>query len=217
MKIYGSMGSPYVVRVVLAAALKGLDAPLTAPPGGGIKSPEYLAINPLGKMPALEDNGRHLIESLVILDYFEDAYPQKPLLPAAPADRAQVRTLARLGDTYLAPQLGPLFRQLNPATRNQADVDAVVTGVRKVLGDMDKFVDAKGPYLAGASLTQADCALAPSLNTLGIVLGMVGVNDPLASAPKIARWWQSIQADAKFGPVLKQQAETFRAFMASMR
>lgn len=217
MKIYGSLGSPYVVRVVLAAAAKGLDAPLTPPPGGGIKSPEYLAINPLGKMPALEDNGRHLIESLVILDYLEEAYPQKPLLPANAADRAQVRTLARLGDTYLAPQLGPLFRNMNPATRNQADVDAAIAGIRKVLGDIDKFVDAKGPYLAGASVSQADCALAPSLNTLTIVLGAFGVSDALAAAPRITRWWQTVQADAKIGPVLKQQADTFRAFIAAPR
>lgn len=217
MKIYGSMGSPYVVRVVLAAAVKGLNAPLTAPPGGGIKSPEYLAINPLGKMPALEDNGRHLIESMVILDYFEDAYPQKPLLPANHAERARIRTLARLSDTYLAPQLGPLFRQLNPATRNQADVDAVVAGVRRVLGDIDKFVDPKGPFLAGPTVTQADCAFAPSLNTLTIVLGMFGVNDPLTSAPNVARWWKMIQSDPQFGPVLKQQADAFRAFMAAPR
>ena len=81
MKLYGSLVSPYVARVVLAARAKGLDLAPEAPPGGGIKSPEYLAINPMGKMPALEDGGQCIAESAVILEYLDEAYPQTPLMP----------------------------------------------------------------------------------------------------------------------------------------
>ena len=62
MKLYGSIISPYVARVVYAARMKGLDLEAEMP-ANGIKSPEYLQINPLGKMPAL-DIGNKAIEGL---------------------------------------------------------------------------------------------------------------------------------------------------------
>jgi glutathione S-transferase len=217
MKLYGSIGSPYVARVALAARAKGLNVSPEAPPGGGIKSPEFLLINPLGKMPAIEDNGRHVIESMVILDYLEDAYPQPPLLPAAALDRAAVRTFGRLCDIYIVPQLGALFRNMNPATRNAAEVDTAIAAIRKTLGDIEHFTNASGPYLAGKSVSQADCAMAPSMNTLQMVLEGFAVNNLLDATPKLAAWWKLAQSDQICAPVLKEQSAAFRAMMASRR
>ncbi len=217
MKLYGSIASPYVARVAMALHAKGMNVAAEAPPGGGIKSPEYLKINPLGKMPAIEDNGRHLIESIVILDYLEDAYPNPALLPANAVDRANVRLMGRLTDTYVVPQLGPLFRNMNPAARNAAEVDASVAGLRKVVGDMEHFVSASGPYLCGATVSQADCAVAPSLQTLTIVLGMFGVTNLLDATPKLARYAKFIVTDKVCAPVLKQQSDAFRAVMSAPR
>src|SRR5512145_2766913 len=62
MKLYGGLASPYVARVVLFARLKGL-ALEPQMPAGGLKSPEYLAKNPMGKMPALEVDGTVIPES----------------------------------------------------------------------------------------------------------------------------------------------------------
>ena len=217
MKLYGSMGSPYVVRVALAARAKGLTLPLEAPPGGGIKSPEYLKINPLGKMPALEDNGRYLIESMVILDYLDDAHPRQSLLPGDAMDRANVRLFGRLCDTYLLPNTGPLFRNMNPATRNQADVDGAIAAVRKTLGDIEHYTHATGPYLAGNTVSQADCALAPALQTLTIVLGAFGVTNIFDGTPKLSRWWQQVQNDQICAPLLKEQATAFMAFLKAPR
>ena len=53
MKLYGSLVSPYVARVAFAARLKGLTLIPELPPGG-IKSAEFLHLNPIGKMPAME-------------------------------------------------------------------------------------------------------------------------------------------------------------------
>ena len=215
MKLYGSIVSPYVARVVMAARAKGLNLSCEAPPGGGIKSPEFLRINPLGKMPVLEENARHVIESMVILDYLEDAYPQHPLLPASAIDRAGVRTLGRMSDAYLMTQLGPLFRNMNPAARNVAEADAAIAAIRKALGDIDKFVHPTGPYLAGKTLSQADCAVAPCIHTLHFVTTPFGVTNLFETAPALGRWWQYLQGDQTLGPVLQEQATAFRAFMAS--
>lgn len=217
MKFYGSIASPYVARVALALHAKGLNVTAEPAPGGGIKSPEFLRINPLGKMPAIEDGGRNLIESQVILDYLEDAYPKPALLPANAMDRAHVRLPGRLTDTYLVPQLGPLFRNLNPAARNTAEVDAAIAGIRKVVGDIEHFVSASGPYLCGANVSQADCAVAPSLQTLGMVLALFGVNDAFSATPKLARYMTFIVVDSVCAPLLKQQSEAFLAMMASRR
>ena len=60
--------------------------------------PDYLALNPNGVAPTLVHDGRAVIESTVINEYLEDAFPQVPLLPRDPLARAQVRTLVRIED-----------------------------------------------------------------------------------------------------------------------
>lgn len=57
MKLYGGIASPYVARVAMQARLKGLDIECLDAPGG-LKSPEFLAISPLGKIPAFEIDGK---------------------------------------------------------------------------------------------------------------------------------------------------------------
>ena len=64
MKLYGGLASHYVARVVLFARLKGLALEPQIP-AGGFKSPEYLARNPMGKMPALEVDGTLIPESTI--------------------------------------------------------------------------------------------------------------------------------------------------------
>ena len=123
MKLYGSIGSPYVARVVMCARAKGLDLEPEMPEGG-LKSAQYLSMNPLGKMPVLDVDGVGISESEVICEYLEDAFPERTLRPANPLDRARARLISRTFDLYVMSQTSALFRQLNPAARNQADVDA---------------------------------------------------------------------------------------------
>ena len=216
MKLYGSLVSPYVARVVLAARAKGLDLAPEAPPGGGIKSPEYLAINPMGKMPALEDGGQCIAESAVILEYLDEAYPQTPLMPKAPIDRARVRLLGRIVDLYIAAQTGPFFRNMNPATRNEAEVEGAKKALAKAMADLEHFAG-PGPYLAGQSLTLADCTVLPSmLMNSGIVAGF-GVKDLFEGLPKLSAWWQFMQSDALTGPFCKEYLAAMAAFLASRR
>ena len=84
MEIYGGILSPYVARCVLAARLKGIKHSLTLPKDG-IKSPAFLKLNPLGKMPAMKDGKLVLFESNVIVEYINGKSKKTPLVPAAPA------------------------------------------------------------------------------------------------------------------------------------
>jgi glutathione S-transferase len=95
-------------RVRLCLAEKGLDyeSRLVDMIGGGQHSPDYLAINPNGVVPALVlDDGRVLYESSVIAEYLEEAYPTPSIRPADPYDRATMRNFVRWMDEKCLPKL----------------------------------------------------------------------------------------------------------------
>jgi maleylpyruvate isomerase len=98
MKLYTFFRSSASYRVRIALNLKGLSyeqVPIHLRRGGGEQfSAAYKAINPQALVPALEDSGRILTQSLAIMEYLEELYPKPPLLPTAAADRALVRSMA---------------------------------------------------------------------------------------------------------------------------
>jgi glutathione S-transferase len=104
MKIIGSYVSPYVRKVLACLALKDLAYeidPITPFYG----SEEFSRLSPLRRIPVLIDRDLTLCDSTVICSYLDEAYPGRPLLPAAPADRARARWFEEYADT----RLGDLF------------------------------------------------------------------------------------------------------------
>ncbi|SDU35157.1 maleylacetoacetate isomerase [Geopseudomonas guangdongensis] len=101
MDLYTYYRSTSSYRVRIALALKGLEArhiPVNLAPGHTEqRQSAYRAINPQGRVPALRsDEGVLLIQSPAILEYLEERYPQCPLLPADPLERARQRGVAAL-------------------------------------------------------------------------------------------------------------------------
>src|SRR5438046_2945678 len=98
MKLYTFFRSSASYRVRIALNLKGLDyeqVPIHLRRGGGEQfGPAYKSINPQALVPALEDGGRILTQSLAIIEYLEEKHSKPPLLPVDPADRALVRSMA---------------------------------------------------------------------------------------------------------------------------
>ena len=104
MKIIGSYVSPYVRKVLACLALKDLAYeidPITPFYG----NEEFGRLSPLRRIPVLIDGDLTLCDSTVICAYLDEAYPGRPLLPAAPADRARARWFEEYADT----RLGDLF------------------------------------------------------------------------------------------------------------
>ena len=100
MKIIGSFVSPYVRKVLACMNLKGLTYevdPITPFFGND----EYERLSPLRRIPVLVDGGVSICDSSVICAYLDDAYPERPLLPSSPADRARARWLEEYADTRL--------------------------------------------------------------------------------------------------------------------
>ena len=100
MRIIGSYVSPYVRKVLACIALKGLDYeidPITAFYG----SEEFERLSPLRRIPVLIDGDLTLCDSSAICAYIDEAYPERPLLPAGVANRARARWLEEYADTRL--------------------------------------------------------------------------------------------------------------------
>lgn len=98
MKLHGYFRSSAAFRVRIALDLKELDyqsIPVHLRRGDQRKS-DFLGVNPQGLVPVLEDNGERLIQSLPIIEYLDETYPEPPLLPRDAGGRARVRGLAAI-------------------------------------------------------------------------------------------------------------------------
>jgi len=99
MILYGYPLSSASYRVRIALALKGLEVSAVNIQlrRGEQRQPDFLKLNPQGFVPALSlDDGEVLTQSIAIIEYLEEMFPQPPLLPASPASRARVRALCQL-------------------------------------------------------------------------------------------------------------------------
>lgn len=99
MKLYTYFRSSAAYRVRIALNLKGIayePVPIhLVKDGGEHRKPEYLALNPAGLVPALDDDGQLLTQSLAIIEYLDETHPEPPLLPADALGRARVRAIAQ--------------------------------------------------------------------------------------------------------------------------
>jgi glutathione S-transferase len=192
MKLYSADLSPFAARVRAQIYAKGLDIEIVPPPPAGTKSPEYLSLNPMGKVPVLAlDDGTTIPESETIVEYLEDVFPQNPLRPSEPEAAARVRLVARVAELYVWPHIAALFPQMNPKTRDQAAVDAALTKARDGLTHLNVFVS-DGPFACGEAFTTADCWLVPVLFFVGMAGQVFGVGDLLAPYGKLSAYAKAI-------------------------
>lgn len=140
-----------------------------------------LNASPLGKIPFIRTEQGSLCESQAILDYLEDAYPTAPLLPADPWQKAKVHELVTFVDLHLELVARELYPQAffggTVSEANQARIRKQLTKNIAAFKRLAKF----GPYLAGDSFTQADCAAWPSLPLVGLASKLVLGEDLLVA------------------------------------
>ncbi len=96
IRLYTYWRSSTAYRVRIGLNLKGLAFEPVAVDLSTVenRAPAFLAVNPQGLVPALEIDGRLLVQSLPILEYLDERWPEPPLLPSDPEARARVRALA---------------------------------------------------------------------------------------------------------------------------
>lgn len=170
VKLYSYFRSSAAYRVRIALNLKGLQyetVPIHLTKNGGRQhTPEFRAINPQARVPALElSNGEVLTQSLAIIEYLDDIHPETPLLPADALGRAKSRAIAQMIACDIHPlnnliALQYLRRQLK---HEQPEIDAwyhhwIIEGFTALEGLL-----APGPYACGAHVTLADICLVPQV------------------------------------------------------
>lgn len=170
MKLYSYFRSSAAYRTRIALNFKGV-AYETVPVhltrcGGEQFRPEFQAVNPQKRVPALElDNGDQLLQSLAIIEYLDEVHPQPPLLPGDPVQRAKVRAVAQI----IACDIHPL-NNLAPLTYLRgilkADERAVSDWYRHWIIAGFEAVEAlitPGPYAFGPDVTMADVCIVPQV------------------------------------------------------
>ena len=217
--LYTASISNFGARPKLVLAWKGVpstqvavDSPMAL---GGIKSPEYLALNPQGKMPLLRlPDGSALYESEVIVQYLLDVFAGTgpSLVPDTPAGRVRSRArpgiprcltpkwciqahanlLTRLHDVYCAPHQPAMYKEMDAAQRA-----ASLAALAAQLDILEATLHPTGPYAAGGQLTTADAALFPTcVFWTNILPAVYGWPDVFARRPRMARWWAAMCGDA---------------------
>lgn len=212
MKLYDSALSPYSSRVRLQLYLKGINADIVPMAQGAAKTAEYAKINPLEKVPAIEDNGFCLPESDVIGEYIEDVYPEPSLRPTDAKERARMRVIYNIADSYILNPLYELFEQVNPATRDAKKVDEYLTELSRGLKGLEHFISG-GKYALGASPSLADCALVPSIFFVGAIAPAFGQGALLAPTPKVQAYWAAVQSDPHVAKVVAESTKALSDYM----
>jgi glutathione S-transferase len=212
MKLYNLNLSNFATKCRIVAFEKGANIELAAIPGGNPKSPEYLKINPLGKIPALETDGMVIAESEVLNEYLEEKFPTPALLPKSPEARAKVRFLTRMNDLYLDPPFRALFPHLNPKNRDDKVVSEKLAELQGRLDLLESNLPPSG-FAAGAEFTLADCALAPTMFFLMNLMPAFGAKPPTETRPKLASWWTHVQTRPTVAKALGEMGVALKAMM----
>jgi glutathione S-transferase len=166
----GETGAPFEKREVNLLA-------------GEQKTPEYRCVHPLGRIPALDDDGVVVWESGAILLYLADKFPEVGLMPRPLAERGQVYQWLTFGETNIHAYMGPMgFQMLRraPEARDQGILDRGRKRMPEVLAVLDRQLTGKR-YLVG-DFSIADCACAPWLD----ITPALGIE--LTPYPNVERW-----------------------------
>jgi glutathione S-transferase len=201
LKLCGFHVSNYHNKVRLALLEKGVafDEDSNCFPS---QKDEWLARSPLGKVPIVElDGGGRLAESQVICEYLEEAYPQKPLYPKDPFERAKVRELITMIELHVELRARQLYGQVffgRPASDDlKAEVEKNLAKGIRALKALVKFA----PYIAGKELTLADCAAFVSLPLVSLATKAAYGRDFLEEIPQVRPYLKMLGERPAFSKV----------------
>jgi glutathione S-transferase len=215
LEIYWASGSAPAWRVLLALAVKGVpyESKLLEFSKREHRTPEYLAVCPRGKVPALRDGAFTLSESLAIMAYLERKHPSPPLFGETPEETGLIWRALCEHDNYTFPAILAVARPILSGLPGEDKVEQIreaAPTAHDELARLDMALGA-GSWLAGDRLSAADLTAFPSIKLLlraaskpmaePLNLGFT----PLADCyPRLAAWSGQIEAlpgyDATYPP-----------------
>lgn len=202
IKLYGFWRSLASYRVRVALRLKNLpfeeiEVDLLA---GAQFQPDFDAVNPQHAIPVIEHSGHRLIQSLPIIEYLEEAFPQVPLLPKDALGRARVRALAQIAASDVHPLIVPRVRNYLSAEMGLDEAQKLrfiqhwfLTGSLALEAKLAREPET-GAFAHGDSMTMADVVLASH------VVGARMFKSDLSAAPRLTSLVDTCLKQAAFDP-----------------
>ena len=165
---YHGHGSPFSWRVWLALEAKAIpyNLKVLSFQNEDTKKPEFVAINPRHTVPTIVDGGHSLWESLAILEYLDERFAGGlKLYPGDAANRGRVRRLVAEIEAYLYREgISPIVDELFWSADKGPNAEIVDKARAKLAEELEYLArELKGKFLAGDTLTAADCVLGPCL------------------------------------------------------
>jgi glutathione S-transferase len=204
LEIYWGSGSPFAWRALLALEIKKIPytSHLLEFSKKQHKTPEFLALNPRGKVPLIKDGDFTLSESLAILAYLDRKVPEPPLFGRTATETGVIWRSISETISYLEPLairiVGPLF--FNKSAEKAEDINAAIAPLHDELKTMERSLS-RARWLAGEAISAADIVAHPVIENLLRAAGKDAAKGfdlallPLERHyPAIAAWRERIRA-----------------------
>jgi glutathione S-transferase len=202
VKIFWISGSPFSWRVLLTAEVKGIpyEGKLLQVSKGELKTPEFLAINPLGRAPALRDGDFTLHESLAIMAYLDRKHPSPPLFGRTAEEAGRIFQCI----SEFISDFGPSNQRLIRSILFGPPLDADEVGAEREkahlgLARLEGYAES-GVWMAGSDISAADIVAYPGLKLLLRVSQRpeaaplkLGLDAFEPRFPSIAAWMQRVE------------------------
>jgi glutathione S-transferase len=189
IQLYSSVLCPFAHRVRLTLLEKGIPfESIEIDPQN--KPANFIEISPYGKVPVLKHSDNHVWESAIVNEYLEEVFPDPPLLPTDPMQRAQARIWINFADTRLFATTGKLLysRDPQPPTTLLTELTEHLLfmehqGVRKI--------PTSGSYWLGTELSLVDLTFYPWFEQLAVLEHFRGFQLPLG-LDRLQEWWETV-------------------------
>lgn len=194
IKVHGFPLSPFVRKVHLVAAEKGIEIEMVLGRPGD-PSPEFLAVSPFRKIPALQDGDFTLADSTAIVTYIDALHPEPSITPGGAQQRAKAIWFEEFADTILVTTGGKVLfnRFVGPKLLGMPGDEAAAELGLKELGPICDYFETQAPadgWLTGSEFSIGDIAVASAFRSLGYV----GLEPDAAKHPRSAAWYARVTA-----------------------
>jgi glutathione S-transferase len=204
IELYWGSGSPFAWRVMLTLEVKGLayESRLLEFSKGQHKTPEFLRLNPRGKVPTLKDGDFVINESIAIMAYLDRKYAEPRLFGSTPEECGLVWRAISECESYLIPEGDKVIRPLffGKGLDRVEEIQQAAQTIRQELRSIDTAL-AGASWLVGARISAADIVLFPVVQSLlraaskdaaqSLDLGLLPLTK---NYPNISRWVRQIEA-----------------------
>lgn len=200
MKVYGFPISPFVRKVHLVAAEKGIAVEL-ALSNPADPAAEFLAASPFRKIPALIDGDFTLCDSTAIATYFEALQPEPSITPGDAKAKAKAIWFEEFADTILIAAAGKVMfnRFVSPRLMGKPGDEAMAQQGEKELEPILAYLESQcgNGWLTGGDFSIGDIAVAATLKSMGYV----GLEPNAETHPKTAAWYARVKERPSWAPV----------------